>query len=110
MYWQKRFDRKTHNENLEKEFLKLEEKTKSLACRIYRRLRKQGLIVNKKRVQRIVQKLGLQVASFTRKSRKYNSIKARLERFFPIEFIDVLKLTFHAKRLQLTHLNLNNMK
>ncbi|SHM65434.1 HTH-like domain-containing protein, partial [Anaerosporobacter mobilis DSM 15930] len=38
-------------------------------------LRKEGYLVNKKRVQRIMQKLSLQVTSFTRKSRKYSSYK-----------------------------------
>ena len=35
-------------------------------------LRNLGHIINKKKVQRIIQKLGLQITSFTRKSRKYN--------------------------------------
>ena len=37
-----------------------------------------GLVVNKKKVQRIMKKLGLQVTSFTRKSRKYNSYKGKV--------------------------------
>ena len=38
-------------------------------------LRNQGYVINKKKVQRIMQKLNLQVSSFTRKSRKYSSYK-----------------------------------
>ena len=39
--------------------------------------------VNKKRVQRIIQKLGLQVTSFTRKSRKYSSYKGNVGKVAP---------------------------
>ena len=46
-------------------------------------LRKQGYLVNKKRVQRIMQKLGLQVSSFTRKSRKYSSYKGNVGKVAP---------------------------
>ena len=41
-------------------------------------LRNLGYIINKKKVQRIIQKLGLQVTSFTRKSRKYNLYKGNI--------------------------------
>ena len=41
-------------------------------------LKNQGYCINKKKVQRIVQKLGLQVTSFTRKSRKYSSYKGKI--------------------------------
>ena len=36
------------------------------------------IFVNKKKVQRIMQKLGFQVTSFTRKSRKYSSYKGNV--------------------------------
>ena len=51
--------------------------------RIHAVLRKQGFNVNKKRVQRIIQKLGLQVTSFTRKSRKYSSYKGNVGKVAP---------------------------
>lgn len=41
-------------------------------------LRNQGYLVNKKKVQRIMQKLKLQVTSFTRKSRKYSSYRGKV--------------------------------
>lgn len=41
-------------------------------------LKKQGFHVNKKKVQRIIQKLSLQVKSFTRKSRRYNSYRGKV--------------------------------
>jgi len=79
MYWQKRFDEKNPNEALEQRILQIRRENKDFGYRrIYGKLRKQGLIVNKKRVQRIVQKLGLQVATFTRKSRKYSSYKGNV--------------------------------
>lgn len=46
-------------------------------------LRKQGYLVNKKRVQRIMQKFFLQVTSFTRKSRKYSSYKGKVGKIAP---------------------------
>lgn len=79
MYWQKRFDRENPDQALEKEILEIQKNNKDFGYRrIYGVLRKQGLIVNKKRVQRIMQKLGLQVTSFTRKSRKYSSYRGKV--------------------------------
>ena len=46
-------------------------------------LRKQGYLVNKKRIQRIMQKLSLQVTSYTRKSRKYISYKGKVGKTAP---------------------------
>ena len=46
-------------------------------------LRKNGYVVNKKKVQRIMQKYRMQVTSFTRKSRKYNSYKGKVGRIAP---------------------------
>lgn len=45
--------------------------------RIYLALRGQGYIINHKKVQRIMKRLGLKCVKFTRKSR-YNSYKVRL--------------------------------
>lgn len=41
-------------------------------------LKRSGLIINKKKVQRLVQKLKLQVKSYSRKSRKYSSYKGQV--------------------------------
>ena len=46
-------------------------------------LRNQGYVINKKKVQRIMQKLNLQVSSFTRKSRKYSSYKGTVGKVAP---------------------------
>ena len=84
MYWQKRFDREKPNKDLEQRILEIRKENKDFGYRrIYGELRKQRLVVNKKCVQRIVQKLGLQVTSFTRKSRKYSSYKGKVGKVAP---------------------------
>lgn len=84
MYWQKRFDKQNPDQELEEKILKIRKDNKDFGYRrIYGQLRKEGLVVNKKRVQRIVQRLGLQVKSFTRKSRKYSSYKGKVGHVAP---------------------------
>ena len=79
MYWQKRFDRENPDKELEDKILDIHQNNKDYGYRrMYGELRNQGYIVNKKKVQRIMQKLGLQVISFTRKSRKYSSYKGKV--------------------------------
>lgn len=79
MYWQKRFGRENPDSGLEKKILEIRGMHKDYGYRrINGELRNQGYAVNKKKVQRIMQKLGLQVTSFTRKSRKYSSYKGRV--------------------------------
>ena len=74
MYWQKRFDRENPDKYLEDEITKIHIENKDYGYRrVYRELRNRKIFVNKKKVQRIMQKLGFQVTSFTRKSRRYNS-------------------------------------
>ena len=79
MYWQKRFDRGNPDKDLEEKILEIRKNHKDYG---YRRmsgeLRNQGCVVNKKKVQRLMQKLNLQVTSFTRKSRKYSSYKGKV--------------------------------
>ena len=84
MYWQKRFDRKNPNKELEDKIIEIHAENKDFGYRrMHGMLRKQGYVVNKKRVQRIMQKLGLQVTSFTRKSRKYSSYKGKVGKIAP---------------------------
>ena len=79
MYWQKRFDRGNPDQEIEKKILKIREEHKDYGYRrILGELRNQGYSINKKKVQRIVQKFGLQVTSYTRKSRKYSSYKGKV--------------------------------
>lgn len=45
------------------------------SLRIKQELLRKGVRMNKKKIQRLVQKMGIQVTSYTRKNRKYNSYK-----------------------------------
>lgn len=79
MYWQKQFDKENPDKELEQKILDIRSEHKDFGYRrIYGELRKLGSAINKKKVQRLVQKLGLQVKSFTRKSRKYSSYKGTI--------------------------------
>ncbi|MBP7386288.1 IS3 family transposase [Roseburia sp. CLA-AA-H204] len=79
MYWQKRFDRKNPDQEIEEKILEIRKEHKDYGYRrILGELRNQGYSINKKKVQRIVQKLGLQVISYTRKSRKYSSYRGKI--------------------------------
>ena len=74
MYWQKRFNRENPDKELEEKMLEIREKNKDYGYRrMLGELHKQGITVNKKKVQRLMKKLNLHVTSFTRKSRKYSS-------------------------------------
>ena len=79
MYWQERLDKTNKDDEIEE---KIKEVRKDNPNYGYRRitamLRKQGLLINKKKVQRLIQKLKLQVTSFSRKTRKYSSYKGQI--------------------------------
>lgn len=78
MYWQKRFDKINKDAVLEEKIIDIRANHKNYGYRrIYGHLRNQGIIINKKKVQRLVQKLKLQVTSFGRKS-KYSSYKGNI--------------------------------
>ncbi|NLZ73529.1 MAG: IS3 family transposase, partial [Bacteroidales bacterium] len=84
MYWQKRFDRANPDKELEEKIFEIREINKDFGYRrTYAELRKQGFFINKKKVQRIMQKYNLQVTSFTRKSRKYSSYKGKVGKVVP---------------------------
>lgn len=84
MYCQKRFDRIDPNKELEEQILAIHGEHKDCGYRrVLALLRKDGVAINKKKVQRIMQKLGLQVTSYTRKSRRYNSYKGKVGRIAP---------------------------
>ena len=89
MYWQKRFNRENPDQDLEEKIQKIQEKNKNYGYRrIFGALRKQGLVVNKKKVQRIMKKLGLQVTSFTRKAESIIHTKVKWEKRSKIEFVE----------------------
>ena len=79
MYWQKRFDRENPDKEIDEKILQIRKTHKDYGYRrVAGELQNQGYCVNKKKVQRIMQKLGLQVTSFIRKSRKYSSYKGKV--------------------------------
>ncbi len=79
MYWEKRFDRENPNQELEDKILEIHDNNKDYGYRrMWGELRNQGFAINKKKVQRIMHKLNLQVISYTRKSRKYSSYKGKV--------------------------------
>jgi len=76
MYWQKRFDREDPDAELLQKIKEIRKEHKDYGYRrLWGELRKQGIEVNKKKVHRIVQKYGLQVTSYTRKSRRFSTYK-----------------------------------
>jgi transposase InsO family protein len=84
MYWQKRFNREDPDAELLQIMRDIREDHKDYGYRrIHGELRKQGIKVNKKRVHRIVQKYGMQVTSFTRKSRRFSTYKGVVGRIAP---------------------------
>lgn len=84
MYWQKRFDREDPDESLIQQMKSIRDEHKDYGYRrIHGELIKQGLDVNKKKVQRIVQQRGMQVTSFTRKSRRFSTYKGVVGRIAP---------------------------
>ena len=84
MYWQKRIDKQNPDKELEEKMLGIRKNHKDYGYRrLLGELRKQGYTVNKKKIQRLMQKLNLQVTSFTRKSRKYSSYKGKVGTIAP---------------------------
>ncbi|MFR7872198.1 IS3 family transposase [Peptoniphilus grossensis] len=79
MYWQKRLDRPNKDVQVEKTILDIRKGNPNYGYRrITAMLKRLGYVINKKKVQRLVQKLKLQVTSFSRKTRKYSSYKGTI--------------------------------
>ncbi|WP_295229771.1 IS3 family transposase [Veillonella sp.] len=95
MYWQQRFDRVDTDLQIR---IAIEDIRKDHPNYGYRRLlpllQSRGIVVNKKRLQRIMQKFNLQVIAFSRKSRKYNSYKGVKGRIAP----NRIKRRFHCNQ------------
>ena len=84
MYWQKRFDREDPDEDLRRKILAIREEHPNFGYRrICATLQNQGICINRKKVHRLTKKYGLQVSSFTRKSRRYSSYKGNVGRIAP---------------------------
>ncbi len=79
MYWQKRFDRENPDQEIEAEMLRIRKEHKNYGClRMTNELKNRGFHVNKKKVQRLIRKLGIEVRSYTRKSRRYSSYRGKV--------------------------------
>ena len=79
MYWQKRINSPNKDMEIENKILKIRKENPNYGYRrITAMLKRLGLKINKKKVQRLVQNLKLQVKSFSRKSRKYSSYKGQV--------------------------------
>ena len=84
MYWQKRLNRVPKDKSLQQKILAIRAEHKDFGYRrVWAFLRLKGITVNKKRVQRIMQKFSLQVTSYTRKSRKYSSYRGTVGKIAP---------------------------
>ena len=73
-------------------------------------LKRRGFQVNKKKVQRLIQKLKLQVKAFTKKSRKYNSYKGTVGKIAKNLIRRRFKTSVPHQKLQLIQLNLSTLK
>ena len=111
MYWQKRFDRENPDQEIEEKIVDIRKEHKDYGYRrIFGELRNQGYSINKKKVQRIVQKLGLQVVSYTRKNRKYSSYRGRVVLLLRTGFTDVLAHIYLIRKSLQILVSSNTMK
>ncbi|CEQ30505.1 integrase [[Clostridium] sordellii] len=80
MYWQKRFNRENPDKDIELEIKNIFEKHNGTYGyrRITATLRNYDIVINQKKVRRIMKKLGLKCVAFSHKSRKYNSYKGTI--------------------------------
>ncbi len=80
MYWQKRFDSENLNKDIEEKIKYIFEQHNGRYGyrRITATLRDSGIVINQKKVRRIMKKLGLKCIAFSHKSRKYNSYKGTI--------------------------------
>lgn len=81
MYWKKRFNRLNPDQDIENKMLEIRQEHKDYGClRMKKELENHGLSINKKKVQRLIKKLGIEVKSYTRKSRRYSSYRGKVGR------------------------------
>ena len=80
MYWQKRFDRINPDTELEEKIKVIFEKHNGRYGyrRITATLKDCNVVINQKKVRRIMKNLGLKCIAFSHKSRKYNSYKGTI--------------------------------
>ena len=84
MYWQSKWSKPDSDQELKDEILSIRKKHANYGYRrVYACLVKDGWKINKKKVHRIYKELGIQVANFGRKYRRYNSYKGVIGRIAP---------------------------
>ena len=84
MYWQKHIDDPDPDEEIKSTILSIHKEHKDYGHRrVCAILRKSGLRISKKKVLRLTRSLDIQIKSYTRKSRKYNSYKGKIGKVSP---------------------------
>lgn len=84
MYWQNKWLQPDKNKELKEEILSLRQEHKDFGYRrLHKELRKKDIKVNKKKVQRICQELGIQVTSYSKRYKQYSSYKGVIGRICP---------------------------
>ena len=99
MYWQKRLDRENPDKELEEKIVEIRKANKDYGYRrMVGELRNQGYLVNKKKVQRIMQKLELQELRSHVRVENTVLIKEKWELLLLIELTDVSIHIYRIKR------------
>lgn len=84
MYWQDRFKQEDPDKEAMDLIASIREEHKDYGYRrMTKELMRRGALMNKKKVQRLMQKMGLQVTSFGRKSRSYSTYKGKIGTIAP---------------------------
>lgn len=111
MYWQKRFDRENPDQEIEAEMLRIRKEHKNYGClRMTNELKNRGFHVNKKKVQRLIRKLGIEVRSYTRKSRRYSSTEEKSGKWRNTGFVVTFIRLFVTKKLRQIQQSSNILK
>ncbi len=111
MYWQKRFTREDPDLAIK---IEIEEIRKTNPNYGYRRLlpllKLKGIVINKKKLQRIIKKFKLQLLHILAKAENTTPTKAKKVRLLPIEFTVNLNVYTPIKKSQQIQLNSSIMR
>ncbi|EGS31712.1 hypothetical protein HMPREF9130_0332 [Peptoniphilus sp. oral taxon 375 str. F0436] len=111
MYWQKKWSEEDKDQSLKDEILVIRSQHKDYGYRrIHLELKNRGQVVNKKKVQRLVQDMGLQVHSYGKKYKKYNSYKGVVGKIKKNRINRRFNTSIPLQKLPQTPQNLNTMK
>ena len=110
MYWQKKWSEEDKDQALKDEILAIRREHKDYGYRrIHLELKNRGWTVNKKKVQRLVQVMGLQVRAYGRKYKKYNSYKGVVGKIKKNRINRRFNTSVPYQKLPLTPRNSNTM-